>query len=118
MLLTSLLLALPLSAVTPAPQDEPKTKLVEAIELAKAFTQKHQIDLSRHYMDSVWIRPAEGDSERCWIVSWSPKPEDADKTEGRIAITVAFDGTAAKLDHGAKTKSIRQRVIVPPQRAD
>ena len=116
----AVLLALILSvglatAVSPASQPKPKVSLEEAIGLAKAFAKKHKIDLSTHYMDSVWIRPPEGDSDRCWIVSWAPNSEDAEKANGLIAIEVAFDGVATERKRGAKTKSLRQRVIVPPR---
>ena len=72
---------------------EPELPLEKALELAKAYARKNKLDLSNHYLDRIWIGYQEGQPDRRWIVSWSPKPDKIEKTKGWIILKVKLDGT-------------------------
>lgn len=85
-----LFLSLPVRALSPAPQPEPAIPIERALELAKQHALDKKIDLSHHYIDRVWIGYQKGKPDRRWIISWSPKPEEA---QGWIILKVKDDGT-------------------------
>lgn len=89
----SLLLICPLVARSPGPMPEPELPLEKALELAKEYVRENKIDLSNHYMDRVWIGYQEGQPDRRWIISWSPKPEKLKEAKGWIILKVKLDGT-------------------------
>jgi hypothetical protein len=80
-------------ATSIGPSPEPKISLETALELAKAYIRDKKIDVSHHYIDRVWIGYQEGQPDRRWIISWSPKPEELKKTKGWIILKVKLDGT-------------------------
>lgn len=121
----SLFLAVPqVHATSIGPSPEPKISLEKALELAKAYIRDKKIDVSHHYIDRIWIGYQEGQPDRRWIVSWSPKPEEVKETKGWIILTVKLDGTVAD-DKGAvpwidsrmleRSKIKLPPVIMPPQ---
>lgn len=121
----SLFLAVPqVHATSIGPSPEPKISLEKALELAKAYIRDKKIDVSHHYIDRIWIGYQEGQPDRRWIISWSPKPEEVKETKGWIILTVKLDGTVAD-DKGAvpwidsrmleRSKIERPPVIMPPQ---
>lgn len=72
---------------------QPELPLENALELAKEYAREKKIDLSNHYLDRIWIGYQEGQPDRRWIVSWSPKPEKVKETKGWIILKVKLDGT-------------------------
>jgi len=97
----SLLLAVSqVRATSIGPSPEPKISLEGALELAKAYIRDKKIDVSHHYIDRIWICYQEGQPDRRWIISWSPKPEEVKETKGWIILTVKLDGTVTN-DKGA-----------------
>ena len=105
----------PAHAMSPGPLPEPKISLEKALELAKAHAREQKMDLSHHYLDRIWITRPEGQEERCWIVSWSPKPEERKPGTGWIILTVKFDGTVAP-NQGAVPWPDRKRDYGPPKK--
>jgi len=82
----------------------------KALDLAKAYVRAKKIDLSHHYLDRIWIGYQEGQPDRRWIISWSPKQEDVAETQGWIILTVKLDGTVAH-DKGAAVPWIDPRML-------
>jgi hypothetical protein len=122
---TFLILAVPqVRATSIAPSPEPKISLEGALELAKAYIRDKKIDVSHHYIDRIWIGYQEGQPERRWIISWSPKPEEVKETKGWLILTVKLDGTVTD-DKGAvpwidsrmleSTNIESPSVVKPPQ---
>jgi hypothetical protein len=92
--------ALCVQANQPGPFPEPKISLPHALQLAEDYIKAKRIDVSKHYMDRIWIGYQEGFSDLRWIVSWSPKPDNLSGTTGWIILTVKMDGTVSN-DEGA-----------------
>ncbi len=118
LIIASLLLASPqMRATTIGPSPEPKISLEKALELAKAYVRNKKIDVSHHYIDRIWIGYQEGQPDRRWIVSWSPKPEEVNETKGWIVLTVKLDGTVAD-DKGSApwidSRMLERDKTVPP----
>ncbi len=114
----SLLLAVPqVRATSIAASPEPKISLESALELAKAYIRDKKIDVSHHYIDRIWIGYQEGQPDRRWIISWSPKPEEVKETKGWLILTVKLDGTVTD-DKGAvpwiDSRMFERSKVVPP----
>ena len=88
----SVLAVLPIHALSVAPLPKPAISLERALELAKEYARDKKIDLSHHYLDRVLIGYQEGQSDRRWIISWTPDP-DGPKSAAGIILKVKLDGT-------------------------
>ena len=79
-------------AMSPAPEPKPALGMLEAIQKAKVYAEARN-DLSRHYLDRVWLGRPGGENERKWIVSWSPDGMDTGK--GWVIVTVDMEGNVS-----------------------
>ena len=92
--------------------EEGRLPMEKALELAKAYAREMKIDLSGHYLDRVWIGHQEGQPDRRWIVSWSPKPEKRQPGKGWIILKVKLDGTVT--DEAGAVPWLDRRRLLPP----
>lgn len=86
-ILLCVLFTVDMQAYSPMPEEAPKVKVDEAIEIATKHVSEY-VKTEKFFIQRIWLLPAEEQTPRRWVVTWSPLPENQGDHNGWIIVNI------------------------------